>query len=252
MGHTAYLVILSGTTINPALKQRAGFPPISRGSLRNGWGTVHLLEGRTNKFCLRPETISCDLLSVYADDDQEVVAVKRIYVLFCAALLAAPLASGILLAQDSAQPGSAPVPSAIMNAKKIFISNAGGDSGLFPSPFSGDPNRAYNQFYAGLLATGNYELVSDPSKADLVLELQLTAPNGPSRGSKVNGASDPVPMLRLVVYDRPTHYVLWAFTQSIEVAFLQKTHDHNFDQALTVILHEFEALRGKAATAVHY
>jgi hypothetical protein len=50
-----------------------------------------------------------------------------------------------------------------------------------------------------------------------------------------------------VVYDRRTHYVLWVFTQSIEIALLQKTHDRNFDEALTAILLEFEELSGKAA-----
>jgi hypothetical protein len=146
----------------------------------------------------------------------------------------------------SAQQAPAPVPPAITSASKIFLSNAGADSGLFPSPFSGDVNRAYNQLYAGLKASGKYQLVDDPSDADLVLEMQLTAPNGPSNGSKVNGSSNPVPMFRLVVYDRKTHYVLWAFTQSIDIAFLQKTHDRNFDDALNAILLEFEALSGKA------
>jgi len=159
----------------------------------------------------------------------------------CAALFAAVAA----LAQQPASTPPGPVPPAIRAAKKIFVSNAGADSGLFPSPFSGDPNRGYGQFYAGLKAAGQYELVGDPAEADLVLELQLTAPNGPSKGSKVNGASDPVPMLRLVVYDRKTRYVLWAFTESIEIAFLQKTHDRNFDDALTAILVDFEALTGK-------
>ena len=93
--------------------------------------------------------------------------------------------------------------------------------------------------------------MDDPSQADLVLELQLTAPNGPSNGSKVNGSSNPVPMFRLAVYDRQTHYTLWAFTQSIDVAFLQKTHDRNFDEALTAILLEFESLSGKAQSVTH-
>jgi len=145
-----------------------------------------------------------------------------------------------------AQQAPAPVPPALLSASSIFVSNAGADSGLFPSPFSGDVNRGYNQLYAGLKASGKYQLTDDPSQADLVLELQLTAPNGPSRGSKVNGASDPVPMFRLVVYDRKTHFVLWAFTQSIDIAFLQKTHDRNFDDALNAILLEFEALSGNA------
>ena len=164
-----------------------------------------------------------------------------------AALFVALLPSAFVLAQQPAPTAAAPVPAALRSATKIFVSNAGGDSGLFPSPFSGDPSRGYNQLYAGLKANSQYQLVSDPSEADLVLELQLTAPNGPSNGSKVNGSSDPVPMFRLVVYDAKSHFVLWAFTQSIEIAFLQKTHDKNFDEALNNILLEFEGITGKAA-----
>jgi hypothetical protein len=156
--------------------------------------------------------------------------------------------STIALAQQQAVTPVGPVPPALLNAKTIFVSNAGADSGLFPQPFSGDPDRPYSEFYAGLKAFGKFELVGDPSEADLVLELQLTAPNGPSKGSKVNGASDPVPMLRLVIYDRKSHYVLWAITESIEIAFLQKTHDRNFDQAIASLLNEFERVSGKMPT----
>ena len=46
----------------------------------------------------------------------------------------------------------APVPPALYIAKKVFIANAGADSGLFPHPFSGEPDRAYNEFYAGVKA----------------------------------------------------------------------------------------------------
>ncbi len=159
--------------------------------------------------------------------------------------VAAPLLFACCFSLAQQPTATGPVPPAILNAKTIFISNAGSDSGLFPQPFSGDPDRAYSQFYAGLKAHGKYELVSDPSQADLVLELQLTAPNGPSEGSKVNGASDPVPMLRLVVYDRKTHFVLWALTESIEIAFLQKTHDRNFDLAVAALLDDFERIGGK-------
>jgi hypothetical protein len=156
------------------------------------------------------------------------------------------LVSVAAIAQAPDKNPSSPVPEAIRDAKKIFVSNAGADSGLFPEPFSGDPSRGYTQFYTALQATGHYQLVADPAEADLVLELQLTAPNGPSHGSKVNGASDPVPMFRLVIYDRKSHYVLWAFTESIDVALRQKTHDRNFDDALTAIVADFDALTGKA------
>jgi hypothetical protein len=146
---------------------------------------------------------------------------------------------------------AAPIPPALHTATRIFVSNAGGDSGLFPSPFSGDASRGYNQLYTALKSNAQYQLVTDPGEADLVLELQLTAPNGPTSGSKVNGASDPVPMFRLVVYDRKTHYILWAFTQSIQIAYKQKTHDHNFDDALDALVLEFESLGGKASTSAH-
>lgn len=161
---------------------------------------------------------------------------KVIRMRFFQSLCATLLFVGAAGAQTPAPPISlAPVPPALLNAKTVFISNAGADSGLFPHPFSGDPDRPYNQFYAAIGSWGRYQLVADPSEADVVFELQLIAPYGPSNPSKQNGASDPLPMFRLVIFDRKTHYVLWALTESITVAILQKTHDNNFDGALTAL-----------------
>jgi hypothetical protein len=139
-----------------------------------------------------------------------------------------------------------PVPAGIFAAKKVFVSNAGSDSGLFPHPFSGTPDRAYDEFYDAMIGWGRWQLVADPGEADLVLELQLLAPNGPSNPSKQNGAADPLPMLRLVIYDRKTHYVLWAFTESVDLAFVQRTHDRNFDSALGALVVDLKSLVGKA------
>jgi hypothetical protein len=170
----------------------------------------------------------------------------RFFVSLCAAFLFAAAAN----AQASPSAASlAPVPPALLNAKTVFISNAGADSGLFPHPFSGDPDRPYNQFYSAMQSWGRYQLVADPSEADLVFELQLIAPPGPSSGNKVNGASDPVPMFRLAIYDRKSHYVLWALTESITIAFLQKTHDNNFDQALATIMLDLKRVASAPVTA---
>ncbi|MGA2673514.1 MAG: hypothetical protein ABSE99_09810 [Terracidiphilus sp.] len=171
---------------------------------------------------------------------------SRIGFAFRLGLCAAFLSAVSVLAQPPAAPASGPVPPALRAAKKIFVSNAGADSGLFPGPFTGDPDRGYSQFYAALQATGQFELVSDPAEADLVLELQLMAPNGPTVPNKQYGASDPLPMFRLTIYDRKTHYVLWTLTESIDSAILQKTHDRNFDDALKAILLDFERLTGRA------
>jgi hypothetical protein len=165
----------------------------------------------------------------------------KLFLLVCAGLPFAAAAG----AQAPPPPASlAPVPPALLNAKTVFISNAGADSGLFPHPFSGDPDRPYNEFFAAIQAWGRYQIVTDPSEADVVFELQLIAPPGPSNANKVNGASDPVPMFRLVIYDRKTHYVLWALTESITVALLQKTHDNNFDLALSALTMDLKRLTG--------
>jgi hypothetical protein len=151
-----------------------------------------------------------------------------------------------MVAQQISGSGVAPVPPAIFTAKKIFISNAGADSGLFPQPFSGSPDRAYNQFYGLVRSWGTYDLVEDPAEADLILELQLFAPNGPSSPNKQHGASDPLPMFRLIILDRKTHYVLWTLTESIAPAYLQKSHDHNFDEALGVLAMDLKTLTRRA------
>jgi hypothetical protein len=153
-------------------------------------------------------------------------------------------------AQTPAPPVSlAPVPPALLNAKTVFVSNAGADSGLFPHPFSGDPDRAYNEFYAAVQSWGRYQLVGEPSEADVVFELRLLAPYGPSSPRKQNGASDPLPMFRLVIFDRKTHFVLWALTESITVAYLQKTHDNNFDLALAALTLDLKRLAGAPPSA---
>jgi hypothetical protein len=153
------------------------------------------------------------------------------------------------IATVPAQQAAAPIPPALTSARKVFISNAGSDGGLFPHPFSGLQSRPYDQFYAAVKGLGLYEVVSDPAQADLVLELRLLAPSGPANANKVNGASDPLPGFRLVIYDGKTHFVVWALSETIEAANLQKTHDHNFDEALAALVGDLKLVAGSAAGA---
>src|SRR5436190_1138858 len=94
--------------------------------------------------------------------------------LLSAALVAIPM----VRAADPRPAG--PVPAAVRTARKIFISHGGSDSVLFPHPFSGTPDRPYHQFYSIVQGWGRYDLVSDPSEADLVFELSLTTPYRPT------------------------------------------------------------------------
>ncbi|HVW78250.1 MAG TPA: hypothetical protein VHB45_11610 [Alloacidobacterium sp.] len=157
------------------------------------------------------------------------------------------ITTSMVLAQQPATDHIAPVPAKLYTAKKIFLSNAGADSGLFPHPFSGAPDRGYNQLYAALQSSGQFTLVSDPEDADLVLQLELIEPNGPKYVDKTKGSSDPFPMFRLTIFDRGTHYILWTFTESIEGAYLQKTHDRNFDDALKALMTDFKNLVSQKA-----
>ncbi|MGD0481695.1 MAG: hypothetical protein ABSA42_16085 [Terracidiphilus sp.] len=176
---------------------------------------------------------------------------RMLHACFCLSLAAVFSLATTALAQMPAYDHAGPIPPAIAAAKTIFVSNAGADSGLFPEPFTGDADRPYTEFCAALKATGNYTLVGDPAQADLVLELRLVAPYGPSEANKQKGASDPLPMFRLVIYDGKTHYILWTVTDSIEIAYLQKTHDKNFDAALTEVLDQFLKIAGKPPAGAH-
>ncbi|RXS98236.1 hypothetical protein ESZ00_08595 [Silvibacterium dinghuense] len=175
---------------------------------------------------------------------------------FCLAAAALPMVAQENTGSTSeAKPGSAaaapvtpgPIPAAIGRAKKVFVSNEGSDGGLFPHPFSGTESRAYDQFYAALQQWGRYELVDNPAEADLVFDVRLLAPKGPLKAEKINGTQDPLPELRLVIYDRPTHYALWAITRQVDLAFLQKTHDRNFNEAMDALMSDLKHLTGQDA-----
>jgi hypothetical protein len=173
------------------------------------------------------------------------VSVSLALTLVCAAPATA-------FAQTSTSSPAGPVPPALINARSVFVSNSGSDRDLFPGVYSqgrqipyfysGDDSRPYSEFYSALAATRDYQLAADPSQADLVLEVQL-------RGHL--GSAGPVAELRLIVYSRPTHYVLWTITQTIEPAALQKNRDKNFDEAITNLINQFLEVAGKLPVPAH-
>ncbi len=167
-----------------------------------------------------------------------------IFSLMAVALFTLPLA--VQAQQQSPDAPAPPIPPAISLAKKVFVSNGGADSGLFPHPFSGSQDRVYNQFYAAMQTWGRYALVGDPEEADLVFQVRLLAPNGPADPNKQKGASDPLPTFQLAIIDRKSHYTLWTVNETVQLAYLQKTHDRNFDDALAAMLVEVKRLSAPA------
>jgi hypothetical protein len=181
---------------------------------------------------------------------------RRIHVWLVAAMMAiaAPLVQAQVFepghphvgpttkASNRPQGTNSAVPALLLEAHTAFLSNGGADAGLFPHPFTGTQDRAYAYLAEKLPAGGSLTLVNAPAAADVVLEIQLSSPLGPLGTDKQKGTGDPLPTFKLIVYDRPTHYVLWTITQTIDPANLQKTHDKNFDSALDSLLDQLAQL----------
>ena len=140
----------------------------------------------------------------------------------------------------------APFPAQITGGKKVFVSNAGGDTNRL---YSGESRRLYDQFYSALKSWGRYELVGSPAEADLVFEIGFTNPFVEEYVSGTGGSvsSRPVsdPQFRLVILDPGTRVILWVFTEHIQPALLQGNRDKNFDQALNFLLNDLRNVAGQ-------
>jgi len=127
---------------------------------------------------------------------------------------------------------SAPLPSQIVAARKVFISNTG--SGFDSNSWSGGPDRIYNEFYAAMKSWGRYELVSAPSDADLVLDVNVI------RDSVVW-------QFKLEILDPKTRIVLWTQYEPIKITVSQKTRDKNFDDTINKLVEDLKALTAQPA-----
>jgi hypothetical protein len=139
-------------------------------------------------------------------------------------------------AHAQANPPNAPLPSAIVTAQKIFLGNAGATD-------NGDCLRAYNGVYAGLSNDASIQMVLDPAKADLVLELNYELRPGAVSGPHAASDTAFARQFRLVILDPHTHTVLWSLTEAENNAVFQHNRNKNLDNAVVDLLADFKALR---------
>lgn len=151
--------------------------------------------------------------------------------------------------QDAGKPAtaaaSAPMPTAIQMAKRVFHGNAGVD-GMSISAFrqSGDMNQPYNWLYVAMKNWGRYELVGSPADADLVFEISFAAP--------LVGADKLAtfaPYLRLEILDAKTHFLLWTIVAPVEGAYRKATWDKNFTNGVTSLVSDLKKIAGETQTA---
>jgi len=149
--------------------------------------------------------------------------------------------------QDVGKPAtaSAPMPTAIQTAKRVFLGYAGVDGMSIPAfRRSGDMNQPYNWFYAAMKNWGRYELVGSPTDADLVLEISFAAPL-----AGADKLATFAPYLRLEILDAKTHFVLWTIVAPVEGAYRKETWEKNFHAGVTSLVGDLRNTAGETQTA---
>lgn len=131
---------------------------------------------------------------------------------------------------------SAPVPSPIQSAKKIFIANGAEGSNVVFGIFGGDDDHAYNEFYEQMKGWGHYELAPSPADAELVLEITFQAP--------LIGHDVFAPQFHIDVLDVKTHTLLWKVVERIPGGLLQSNREKNFDHAIGALVDDIKKLAG--------
>jgi hypothetical protein len=117
----------------------------------------------------------------------------------------------------------APLPAAISDARKIFVTNAGGNQ------------LAFDEFYAQVKQWGRYQLVGSPTEADIILELRYFVED---KGTHVSSATNTYtgqtqvfsheivdPQLALNIYSAATKDLLWSVTDHRRLARLEKNRE---------------------------
>jgi hypothetical protein len=155
------------------------------------------------------------------------------------------LASSSSVAQQTHATPAGPVPAQIANAKKLFISNAGGEE-IDPKNFflpSMSPNQPYDSFYAAVQSAGRYATVLAPGDADLILEIRFIFPDIPREAQVVGNVRDP--RLRVTIFDPKTHVLLWGFAERVAASagpHWKEKRETNFDQAIAALLDDVTKL----------
>lgn len=117
----------------------------------------------------------------------------------------------------------APLPTAIVNAHTVFLSNKGGS------------DLAYDAFYQAMKNWGKFQIVGSPDDADLIVELSYevvhegtrvwSSTNTYNNTTQVHSAQVVDPQLILTIYDSKTKNSLWSTIDHRRLARLEKNRE---------------------------
>jgi hypothetical protein len=128
-----------------------------------------------------------------------------------------------LAASSRKQVPEAPLPAVVSNAKKVFLTNGGGNS------------LAFDEFYSQMKQWGRFDLVGGPSDADLIIDLRyIVEDRGPHVWSATNTDTGQTsvysrervdPQLVLSIYEPATKNLIWSATDHRRLARREKNRD---------------------------
>jgi hypothetical protein len=138
----------------------------------------------------------------------------------------------------------APLPSPILEAKKVFLTNGGGS------------NLAYDALYSAMQKWGKYEIVGSPEAADVVIELAYRVEDHGTRvWSSTNTYTGQTQVhsrelidlqLILTIYDGKTRQSLWSTTDHRRLARREKNREKETINSAERLV---EMLKGRVETA---
>jgi hypothetical protein len=137
----------------------------------------------------------------------------------------------------TASPGqtapAAPVPTQLLIAKKVFISNIGPD-GASRAALSYVPvDDPYNMFYSAMKSWGRFDLAPTPADADVVFEIRLAA---------LGCEAIFHPEFVLTAIDSRTHFVLWTFHAPVPPTYRTKSIRKNVGLAMVNLMDQVQKL----------
>jgi len=161
---------------------------------------------------------------------------KTVAIAFLAGILGGAWVSVPQCAAQANTAVAAPVPTQILSAKKVFVSNMGVDAYALPAfKKEQEVDKPYNRFYAAMKTWGRYALVDNPDHADLVFEIRFVAPL-----AYWGNLATYAPQFGLAIVDAKTHFTLWTMVEPVEGAFRKATWHKNFSQGMTNLMDDLK------------
>ena len=145
----------------------------------------------------------------------------------------------VLAAKTRKDVPPAPLPTAIVNAHTVFLSNKGGS------------DLAYDAFYQSMKNWGKFQIVGSPNDADLIVKLSYevvhegtrvwSSTNTYNNTTQVHSAQIIDPQLILTIYDARTKNSLWSTIDHRRLARLEKNREKEMINAAERLVEELRS-----------